>query len=273
MKNSLPKSFNHLKNIFLYKYFELIIEIPSNPYKILFRPQPCQILFVLSHMRSGSTLLTHILASNPEIIGNGETHFSYESEADFKKLIFHSYWNNPVKPLNINHKYILDKVLHNQYFLNDQFLNSENVSAIYLLRAPQRTLESILNIKSHFTEKDALDYYKERLSCLEQYAKKINNPEQSLFITYEEILHQTNSFLPRIQKFLGTKAEFFEEYEVLSTTGRRGFGDSSENIKAGKILRQTQSVSQSISQATIAEGMKSFEQCHQILSEYCSTID
>ncbi|MGV2388843.1 MAG UNVERIFIED_CONTAM: sulfotransferase [Microcystis novacekii LVE1205-3] len=43
-------------------------------------------------MRSGSSLLTHILNSNPEIIGFGETHLVYESEQDFKALMFQLYW-------------------------------------------------------------------------------------------------------------------------------------------------------------------------------------
>jgi LPS sulfotransferase NodH len=38
-----------------------------------------EFVHILSHMRSGSTLLAHLLASHPEIIGYGETHIRYRS--------------------------------------------------------------------------------------------------------------------------------------------------------------------------------------------------
>ncbi|MDY7013544.1 MAG: sulfotransferase family protein, partial [Cyanobacteriota bacterium] len=80
-------SLRDIKNEIIRKYFEYRIQTPHDPYRILFRLQPYRVLFILSHMRSGSSLLTHILNSNPEIIGYGETHLQYSSEADFKRLM------------------------------------------------------------------------------------------------------------------------------------------------------------------------------------------
>ena len=36
-----------------------------------------ELLFVLGHMRSKSSLLVHLLNSNPEVLGYGETHIGY----------------------------------------------------------------------------------------------------------------------------------------------------------------------------------------------------
>ena len=76
-----------LKNHAVHQYYQTRIDIPNDPYKILGRSKLDRILFVLSHMRSGSSLLTHILNTNNEIIGYGETHIKYSSELDFKALL------------------------------------------------------------------------------------------------------------------------------------------------------------------------------------------
>ena len=41
-------------------------------------------VFIVAHMRSGSSLLEHILSSNPEIIGAGEQSRIYATNTDFK---------------------------------------------------------------------------------------------------------------------------------------------------------------------------------------------
>ncbi|MGH2413856.1 MAG: sulfotransferase family protein, partial [Microcystaceae cyanobacterium] len=232
---------------------------------------PYRILFILSHMRSGSSLLTHILNSNPEIIGYGETHINYASEVDFKKLMFKVYWQ--LKNLAMNHQYILDKILHNHKFLDDNFLISEKVYIIFLLREPQKTLPSIIGIKPHWSEEKALNYYLERLSMLEKYAKLINNKKHSLLVRYDQILNHSESVFEALRNWLETQTEFSEQYQVLKTTGMKGIGDSSSNIKAGRIIRNSQKLDSKFSQELVETAMPYFNQCSQTLSQYCRTID
>ena len=266
----LPQSWQGLTHRLTYKYFQVRIDTPKDPYKILFRPQPYQVLFILSHMRSGSSLLTHILNSNPEIIGFGETHLVYESEQDFKALMFKLYWR--LKDLNMNHKYILDKVLHDQKFLDHSFLQSDAVKTIFLLREPKRTLASILDIKPHQNEQHALGYYTGRLATLESYARLINSKEKSLFITHNQVLNQSQLVFNSLQSHLDTKTGFSEEYRVLKTTGTRGIGDSSENIKAGKIIKQARKLDIEISDDVLTQAQKAYDQCYETLSHYCHCI-
>ena len=44
-------------------------------------------IFILGHMRSGSSLLAHILADNAEVAGAGESHITYQTPRDLPKLI------------------------------------------------------------------------------------------------------------------------------------------------------------------------------------------
>ncbi|MEL4896994.1 sulfotransferase family protein [Crocosphaera sp. Alani8] len=263
--------FRELKNNLANNYYQFRINTDHNPYQIRFRKSPFRILFVLSHMRSGSSLLTHLLNSNPEIIGYGETHINYSSELDFEKLMFKVYWT--IKDYKMNHKYVLDKVLHNHKFLADDFLISEQVYSIFLIRKPQRTLASILEIKPHWSEEKALNYYEERLEILESYAKLINNKKQSLLITSDQLINQTDLVFNKFQKFLQTKESFSEQYETLRTTGRKGIGDSSENIKAGYIIRNRRESDTKFSGELVEKATDSFKQCLTTLSNYCSTIE
>ena len=83
----LREKFRELKSTIVHRYLDLRINNNNNPYRVLFRKNPYRILFILGHMRAASSLLSHILTSNSEIIGYGETHTQYYREQDLKKLI------------------------------------------------------------------------------------------------------------------------------------------------------------------------------------------
>ncbi|WP_422661919.1 sulfotransferase family protein [Pannus brasiliensis] len=265
-----PHFWQDLTTRLTYKYFQYRIDTPDDPYRILFRPTPYKVVFILSHMRSGSSLLTHLLVSNPEIIGYGETHLEYTDERDFKALLFKLYWR--FRDLNMNHTYLLDKVLHDQKFIQSDFLRSDRIRTVFLLREPKRTLASILDIKPHQNEEQALEYYIHRLSTLENYAKLINSKEKSLFVTYDQVVNRSSSVFESLQNHLQTRVGFSEEYKVLKTTGTRGIGDSSENIKAGRIIKQTRKLDIPISDRVLDRARSAFDRCHDTLSDYCQCI-
>ena len=269
--NNLDRAIRDLKNNTAEKYYQLRIKTVPEPCRIFWRFQPYKILFILSHMRSGSSLLTHILNSNPEIIGYGETHINYTSEANFKDLIFKVYWE--MRDYKMQHKYILDKILHNKKILNNNLLASNNIRTIFLIREPVRSLNSIIALKPHWSEKKTLNYYLERLAMLENYAKIIDNKNHGLFITHKQLLQQTNLVFEKLKNFLDANEGFSEQYEILRTTGRSGIGDSSKNIKAGRIVREPRRLDKKISPESIAKAMPLFNQCSETLSEYCSVVE
>ena len=269
--NNLNLSIRNFKNSTAEKYYQFRIQTVSEPCRIFLRSKPYKILFILSHMRSGSSLLTHILNSNSEIIGYGETHLNYASEANFKDLIFKVYWK--MRDYKMQHKYVLDKILHTKKITDQDLLTSNNIRAIFLIREPIRSLNSMLIIKPHWNEKKVLDYYVKRLAMLENYVKIINNKNYSLFITHKQLLQQTDLVFQKLKTFLDTNEEFSEQYEILRTTGRSGIGDSSKNIKAGRIVRESVKLDNRISQESIIKATLLFNQCSETLSKYCTTIE
>lgn len=268
------------KNDWVQTYFRYRIESSDRPYGVAFRPKPYRFLLVLSHMRSGSSLLTHLLTTNPEVIGYGETHTNYTDARDFKVLLEKVYWQaqefrtlGDVRNLRMDHQYVMDKVLHNKKFLDHEFLKSEQVYAIFLLREPERSLASIADLKPHWSQQDTLDYYTGRMNGLVDYASLINDPQRMLVVTYEQILDNTPQVLRTLQQFLQTQAPFTEKYRVLKTTGMKGVGDPKGNIKAGKIVRSQRQLTQTFPPDLIEQAKQIHSRCQTELIQHCQSIE
>ncbi|NEO30175.1 MAG: sulfotransferase family protein [Symploca sp. SIO3C6] len=267
----LQETLRKAKSEIVNNYYSFRINTTSNPYNILFRREPYKILFILGHMRAGSSLLTHLLTTNHEITGFGETHLQYSSERDFKNLILKVY--SRIREPKMNHKYVLDKILHNNKFTEREIPYSEQLYTIFLVREPKRSIPSIIGIKPHWSQEQAFAYYSRRLLMLENYAKTINSKERSFFLTHNQLINNTELVFQSLQKFLGVKQPFSEQYEISSTTGQRGVGDWAGNIKAGRIIRNSQKSESSMSPELIEQGIQAFNQCCHTLSEYCQTIE
>ncbi|MDJ1178239.1 hypothetical protein PJF56_05130 [Roseofilum sp. BLCC_M91] len=173
----------------------------------------------------------------------------------------------------MNHPYILDKLLHNSKLLNEDLLLSKHIYKIFLIRNPQQTLPSILKIKPHWSQEKTVDHYISRLATLERYAEQINSKERSLLITHDQLLHQTEEVFRGLQSFLEVHRPFSEQYQVLSTTGKRGVGDSSDNIKQGRIIRDRSNPELLIKPFNnIQPCLESYNNCISTLSKYCNLI-
>jgi hypothetical protein len=265
----MQKTIRGLKDKLIRDYYRFRIYQTQNPYQIFLRREPYKILLILSHMRSGSSLLTHILATNPEIIGYGETHLKYQTEADFKALLQKVYW--AVRGYQMHHTYVLDKLLHDSK-LTPEILRSPQIYMIFLVREPVATIASLLKLKTDWTEAKALDYYIKRLGTLEQYAKISQEPQRKLFLTYSDLLERSEKSLALLRSFLQVRSPFAENYQVLPTTGFKGVGDSSDKIKAGHIVRDQKILKPELSDATNTASQAAFEQCIATLQQYAATI-
>ncbi len=279
MKN-LRNSIRNIKNDLIYRYYDFRIKNSQNPYQVLSKKEQYKVIFILSHMRSGSSLLTHLLISNPEIKGYGETHIQYEGDDNIKSLIYKIYFHNQqftnlkdLGKLRMNHTYILDKLLHDKKLLNKDFLSKDNFYFIFLIREPQRSLVSMLDHKPHWQQEDAMNYYCQRLSTLSEYAKIINDQNRSIALTYTQLIDQTELVFKALQKFLRTDQGFSENYQVLNTTGKRNIGDFKENIRSGRIIRKPRELKFSISPHLLEESKETYQECIDILEQYCQVID
>ncbi len=279
MKN-LQHSLRHLKNDLIYRYYDFRIKNSQSPYQVFGKKDRYKVIFILSHMRSGSSLLTHLLISNPEIKGYGESHIRYQTDENIKSLIYKTYFHNQqftnlkdLSKLKMDHTYILDKLLHDKKLLNQDFLTKDNFYFVFLIREPQRSLMSMLDHKPHWKEEDAMNYYCQRLSTLSEYSTIIGDKSHSLAFTYTQLINQTDYVFQALQKFLKTDQGFSEKYQVLKTTGKRNIGDFKENIRSGRIIRKQRSINFSISPHLLEEAKEKFEQCRSILQQYCQIID
>src|SRR5580698_3253303 len=107
------------------------------------RPLP-NYLFLLSHMRSYSSVMSHLLGSSPQIDGYGEMHLRYRTRLSLLAL-----------PWKVRHstgeplagQWLLDKILHNKIRSPWRLLPDDRYRVIIFLRGPRATLRSLLAMK------------------------------------------------------------------------------------------------------------------------------
>ena len=195
-------------------------------------------IFLLSHMRSRSSLLSHIIGSSDEVTGNRELQVSYTNR--FKGKIK----ANNLLDSEINTKYYFDKILHTGLTQNVSFFNSQNCKYIFLIREPESSLKSILKMyldenKKYSIEK-AHKYYVDRLSFLHDIYQK--NSHNYIIVNSDDVIYDTNNTLLNLSNFLDLKKTLTKNYQVTEHTGKRFSGDSSKNIFAGNILDDNEKV-------------------------------
>jgi len=237
--------------------------------------RPYEFVYILSHMRSGSSLLTHLLVSNPDICGFGEAHIRYSTPRSFNTLIGKVLFTLRRTPGSVSERYVLDKVLHN-YLLtyeNVNLLCDEKSRVIFLLREPAATLPSIMKFLN-YSEQQALDYYISRLAMLEKNARELSRHKHCVMLTHDQLLYSTDKIFGMLERFLALQQPLSETYQVLRTTGRGGTGDPSKNIRAGFIVReQTKPKAAQISPESLNSAWQAFEHCRATLAQYCESVD
>lgn len=195
----------------------------------------------MGHMRSRSSLLCHILMSNKDIIGIGESNLVYDSRISFLKLILKSkYYNNQffVAP-----KYYVDQINHNQKTPTKDLILIDNSKFIFLIRNPIDSINSLQKLTKEFYKpwpiEKCVNYYNSRLSYILALFPKIKT--EYIIIDSDNLIQNTDLSLLNISKYLSLDQQLTENYNLFSFTGKHG--DPSENISAGKILVKGKSTS------------------------------
>lgn len=234
----------------------------SNP-EILFCKK--KYLFVVSHMRSRSSVLSHILGNNPEVCGYKELHFSYKGKMSLINMQIEL-----VKDLKctLTNKYLLDKILNN-FTISDEILNEAQPKILFLLREPEDTIKSIMNMGY----KTGVDWYKDPLKVTEYYCKRLRNMEQLsyrtevgyLFVESKDLIENADDTLKKISNWLNLKVPLKKTYKTFKDTGVIGFGDPLENIKSG-VLKPTRGYPNiSVPEHLLSKANNSYEKCKAIL--------
>lgn len=225
-------------------------------------------------MRSYSSLLAHIIGSHPQIVGHRERHCSYLHNSDLIRLRYHTYLETNRIPTG----YFLDKILHNKYVLSDKIIRRSDVRFIALLRKPEPTFRSMIKLGRSGRDENycdpfwILDYYESRLHNMEDYVLRAKAP--IIFIDSEDIIQNTPTVMNTLKGWLDLKTELNSQYKIFPDTGMAGRGDSSDNIKAGKVLvgehRDSQNVD--VPSSILTQATKHYNRCRQFLRNRCKNI-
>lgn len=231
--------------------------------------------FVLSHMRAGTSLLSHFLNAHPRILSAGELHISYHQQRDLQRLY--------LKSLVAMHQlpgpecWIVDKILHNHLTPSDDFLQSGAVSRfVFLIREPEETLRSCVQ-RSRISGRERpkpieeyAAYYCDRLEHLQRQGQVCAAPETSLLIEFEQLIARTAETLACVQALLGLTESFPQEYPLTRVSGQIGFGDNSESIRAGKVIPHRRREPIDIPPQVLEKCQAAYQDCRETLSARCS---
>jgi hypothetical protein len=208
-------------------------------------------------MRSGSTLLSHILAGNPKFAHAGETFLSYKTPTDLRTLIIEV--SQRLRKICLSATYVIDQINHQ--LVTDDILKSPLIhKCVILIRSPEAALKS--EIATHGkSENYATEYYINRLSQLVEYGRILGN--RALLVEYDDLVGRPKKVLAALTAFFGVTPPFNVDYPTHRITGKIG-GDTSENIWAGRII-QTQPHDINIGPGALAEATIAFENCKRQL--------
>ena len=225
-------------------------------------------LFVLGHMRSGSSLLVHLLNANPEVLGYGETPIRYTGHRSFVELHDHvrEQFRIHGEPPRRGYQYVMDKILW-QHIHNDNLLRQVPLSVIVIVRRPEAALPSILalDIESIQTSEEALRYYRDRLERLQSILDTYNAP--FMCTTYSELTKRPEAILQDISEYLALDEKLTPTYDTMWATGKPVTGDPSEKIEAGEVRSEETSYDMDIASGIIPQAREAYRQFHSFCDD------
>lgn len=222
-------------------------------------------LFVIGHMRTGSSLLVHLLASHRDILGYGETHKTYTSPEDLG-VVTASICRH-LRKLPFGSSYVLDKVLHKRLIACPEMLCHPSVRVVFIVRKPSMALSSMIRTKATAGGEEAYQHYIQQIEWVRQLAQQIP-PVQWTHTTYSELVRNTATVFDRLERFLDLSEPLSERYQTTHLTGVRGVGDSGPHIGAGRIKRDIDRDVVPEVQGFVEPAEECFERCLQALEEH-----
>jgi len=229
-----------------------------------FRTGAAKMLVVCGHMRSGSSLLVHILNTNPAVLGYGETHTSYREREDFGHAAFDIY--RAFRRLPRSETFVMDKVLHTRLLRDPDLLR--DAQTLFLLREPRTSLSSILDLQIPITDtpEKAASYYTERLRWIRTAAQRLP-PSSWTYLTYAGLTTDTETVFDRIETQLELESPLTTAYDTMWSTGEPEIGDSSGKIDAGRIVSQDDRPVNDAVRPFVDEAQRAFDQCLDALEK------
>src|SRR5581483_2141992 len=229
-------------------------------------------VLILSHMRSYSSLLAHLLGSHTEIDGYAEMNQPYTRPTDLMRLraaVARSL------DTGLDGRLVLDKVLHNHHHVAGTILNRSNVHPIFLVRKPAEMIASVLRMNDqlpelaiHPSERSVTDYYTTRLEALEHMARE--RRRHALVIRSEDLVSDPERTLGKVATYLGLRAPIETSYATFPLTGEPGRGDYSDAIREGRILPATTGAMFALDPKLVTRAERAYARCLATLDKECA---
>jgi Sulfotransferase family len=226
-------------------------------------------IFVIGHMRCGSTALSNILCSRPDISGYGEAHIAYTSEADLGVLALNQRRRGAWKS---EATYIFDKILHSRYD-GDPPAAFFSARAIFVARAPGPAIASIRNLfgkigsEEYQQSGDAEAYYAERLTAMMRLWNRFP-PENRIGLSYENLVEDPDAILERISRHLRIGPPLANRYSASLAARGHGAGDPLVAGKQASIIKLENTVAAMDKNLTIIS--HEISSIHDRFSQICS---
>ena len=215
-------------------------------------------VFVISHMRSYSSLLCHILGSHPTVSGYVESHQSYHGDLDLVNLAL----NVSRTTGSLRGPILLDKILHGKYTVSPRVHQRPDVSIIFLVREPEATIRSTVAMAKRRKKPDwksdpraVAGYYQRRLDHLVALASE--RPRQTSLLVADRLIDETDEVLYSLGSYLGLETPLSASYETFELTGAPVYGDPGKYISAGRIIRDRDSHSDIVLDAETVDELTS----------------
>ncbi len=191
-------------------------------------------LFLFSHMRGYTSLMSHIIGSHPDVSGYAEMNKKIINSLDLLDLSVKVEDSGGGECYN---KYVFDKVLHNNFIMSNRVINRSDVKIMFMIREPRKTIESIIRmkIKGYLDIDSAIHYYINRLRYLRDLSSKARG--KCILIHAESIINCTDKALLELTSLLDLPLPLTSSFDLFKHSGKRGFGDSSNNILSQRVLK------------------------------------
>ncbi len=193
-------------------------------------------IFIIAHMRCGSTALSNILCSRDDVTGYGEAHIRYSNREAIGQLALNMRkrggWSSDAP-------HFFDKILHSRHDLRapDAFFTAR---AIFMLREPEPAIRSICKLyrdlgrAEYATHERAAAYYIERVNAMAILWQKFA-PEQRFGLTHGGLLGDPDAMLAKMSQALRFDPPLRNHYESLAASRKGGGGDPMVSGKHNRI--------------------------------------
>jgi hypothetical protein len=218
-------------------------------------------IILLSHMRARSSVLSHVLGSNNEISGYYEQHLDHKDKFFNIKVKANLLLEGSLLPENT---YIFDKVLHERFDPR----SFKRYKVVVLIRNPSETLNSIMSmgaINNSIWQGDpyrAFAYYCQRLQNIIDMVEIAG--DDVFFIESDDLIYNTDYVLKELSCFLKLNKTLSKNYELFEKTGAPVYGDPSDNIKSGSIVKTENNKTVVVPDELLAVAQHYYDRCQQL---------